>query len=329
MRLLVLGGTGFVGRVLVHEALTRGWPVTVFNRGTRPAPAGATALRGDRTAPGGLAALGQGRWDAVVDTWSWAPSAVRDAATLLAGRATTYAYVSGRTVYRFPAPAGADESAPLVDGSPEDGEVDYPQAKAGGELAALAAFRDRALLVRPGLILGPHENTGRLPWWLHRIARGGRVLAPGPPDLGLQYIDARDLAAWILTAAERELAGPYNVSIPPEHATTRALLEACVEATGSEVELCWADPATVLAAGIEPWTDLPIWFPPGREHDFLHAADVSRAAAAGLTCRPLAATVADTWAWLRDLDGPPPQRPDRAPVGLDPEVEARLLARLA
>lgn len=180
MRVLVLGGTEFVGRALVDAALDRGWDVSVFNRGTRELRAGVTALRGDRTAPGGLAALEHGEWDIVADTWSRAPSAVRDSAALLAGRVGRYVYVSSGSVYGYPTPAGTTEEAPTVDASPDDDHADdYARAKAGAELAAAASFGDRALLVRAGLILGPHENIGRLPWWLTRIARGGRLLAPG------------------------------------------------------------------------------------------------------------------------------------------------------
>ncbi|MGR3934025.1 NAD-dependent epimerase/dehydratase family protein [Streptomyces sp. BRA346] len=327
MRLLMLGGTEFVGRAVTEAALARGWEVTVFHRGRHAPPPGATVLRGDRTAPGGLAALEHGAWDAVVDTWSGAPSAVRDAARLLADRVRHYAYVSTRSVYTYPARAGLAEDGPVVESSPDDGdETDYARAKRGGELAALSAFGDRALLARPGLILGPYENIGRLPWWLTRIARGGPVLAPGPRDLPLQYIDARDLASWLLDAAERGLGGPYNTVSPPGHTTMGELLETCVRVTGSAADLRWTDPDSVLAARIVPWTDLPIWLPPGEPHDTLHAADVSKALAAGLRCRPVAETVADTWAWLRGLDGQAPQRADRPAVGLAPEKEAEVLA---
>ncbi|MEV4254537.1 NAD-dependent epimerase/dehydratase family protein, partial [Spirillospora sp. NPDC049652] len=191
MRLLVLGGTEFVGRAVVEEGVARGWKVTVFNRGTHGAPEGVETLRGDRTAPDGLEALRNGEWDVVLDTWSWAPSAVRDAAELLASRAASYVYVSSRSVYEYPVAVGADESAPLVEGAPDEAEdhegaKDYARVKAGGELAAVQAFGERALLARAGLILGPYENIGRLPWWLNRIARGGDVLAPGPAELKLQ-----------------------------------------------------------------------------------------------------------------------------------------------
>ncbi len=216
MKLLMLGGTEFVGRAIAEAALARGWQVSVFHRGHHAPPAGATALHGDRADAEGLKALREGEWDAVVDTWSGAPAAVRDAARLLAGRARTYAYVSSRSVYAYPAPAGLDEEGPVVEASPDATDADdYAQAKRGGELAAVDAFGDRALLVRAGLILGPYENIGRLPWWLDRIARGGTVLAPGPRELALQYIDVRDLAQWTLDAVQGGLGGAYNLVSEP------------------------------------------------------------------------------------------------------------------
>ncbi|AIR98028.1 SDR family oxidoreductase [Streptomyces glaucescens] len=330
MRLLVLGGTEFVGRAVVEAAVARGWDVTVFHRGRHAAPAGVRALHGDRTAPDGLAALADGAWDAVVDTWSAAPHAVRDSARLLRGRAGRYVYVSSCSVYAWAPPAGYAEDAPLVEGAdPDAGQTEYARDKRGGELAALGAFgADRSLLVRAGLIIGPYENVGRLPWWLNRTARGGPVLAPGPRDLPLQYIDVRDLAAWILGGVERELSGPYNLVSPQGHATMGTLLEACAQVTGGGAELCWTDPEVILEAGIAPWTELPVWVPPGSDlHDALHSSDVSRAVAAGLGCRPVEETVADTWSWLHSLGGVAPQRPDRPDKGVDPETEAKVLAQ--
>ncbi|WP_328772153.1 SDR family oxidoreductase [Streptomyces sp. NBC_00286] len=330
MRLLMLGGTDFVGRAVVEAALARGWDVTVLNRGTHEPPAGVRSLLGDRTAPDGLAALAaaEGDWDVVVDTWSWAPRAVRDAARLLKDRAGRYVYVSSCSVYAWPPAAGYTEEAPPVEGASADAEqTDYARDKRGGELAAVDAFdEERSVLVRAGLILGPYENVGRLPWWLTRIARGGPVLAPGPRELPLQYVDARDLAEWVLGAAERELSGPYNLISPQGHTTMGALLDACVQATGSNAELRWTAPELILDAGIEPWTQLPVWVPPASElHGALHSANVSRAVATGLQCRPVEETVTDTWAWLQTLGGTAPQRPDRPAKGLDPEVEAKVL----
>ncbi|MDI7786174.1 MULTISPECIES: NAD-dependent epimerase/dehydratase family protein [Streptomyces] len=330
MKLLMLGGTEFVGRAVTGAALERGWEVTVFHRGHHAPPPGVRALTGDRTGgERGLAALADhaGDWDLVVDTWSGVPTAVRDAARLLADRAGHYTYVSSRSVYAYPAPAGLDEDGPLVAGASPDegGDVPYDRAKRGGELAALDAFGDRALLARAGLIIGPGENIGRLPWWLTRIARGGPVIAPGPRTTELQYVDARDLAEWLLDAAAAGLHGPYNTVSRPGHATMGELLDACVRATGSGAELRWTDPDTLLAAGVEPWTGLPIWLPEGELHDAMHRGGHARAEAAGLRCRPVTETVADTWSWLCGLGGTAPQRPDRPAVGLDPRLEAKLL----
>ncbi|MCL7423597.1 SDR family oxidoreductase [Streptomyces sp. YS415] len=331
MRLLVLGGTEFVGRAVVEAALGRDWEVTVFHRGRHEAPAGVRALHGDRTAPDGLAALAEGEWDAVVDTWSAAPRAVRDAARLLRDRVGRYLYVSSCSVYDWAPPAGYTEDAPTVTGaSPDAEQTAYAQDKRGGELAVLDAFGpDRSVLARAGLILGPYENVGRLPWWLNRTARGGPVLAPGPRELPIQYIDARDLADWLLGAAEQELSGPYNLIGPSGHATMGALLDACAAVTGGTADLRWTAPEPILEAGIEPWVQLPVWVPPDSDmHAALHAADVSRAVTTGLRCRPVEETVADTWSWLGSLGGTAPMRADRSTKGLDPEVEAKVLASL-
>ncbi|MFJ8565671.1 NAD-dependent epimerase/dehydratase family protein [Streptomyces sp. NPDC093514] len=325
MKLLMLGGTEFVGRAITEDALTRGWEVTVFHRGHHAPPPGTSALHGDRTAPGGLAALEEGEWDLVVDTWGGAPTAVRDSSRLLRDRVGRYAYISSRSVYAYPAPAGLTEDGPVVEGSPDAGPTAYAEDKRGGELAALDAFGDRALLVRAGLILGPYENVGRLPWWLNRTARGGPVLAPGPRELPLQYIDVRDLAAWTLDASAAGRGGAYNLVSPPGHATTGSLLDACAATTAGGAELRWTDPDRILDAGVEPWTELPIWVPEGEAYHHMHHGDVSKALAAGLKCRPVEETVADTWAWLRTLGGVAPQRPDRPAKGISAEREAALL----
>jgi nucleoside-diphosphate-sugar epimerase len=330
MRLLVLGGTQFVGRAVVAAALQRGGKVTAVNRGLRGAPAeGAETLHADRTVPGALeAALGNRSWDAVIDTWPGAPRVVAESARLLAGRAGHYGYVSSRSVYRWPVAPGLDETAPVVDADAGSGaSSDYAAAKRGGEIAACAAFGDHALLARAGLILGPHENVGRLPWWLRRLERGGRVLAPGPPGRPLQFIDARDLASWLLDCAEQGRGGAFNAVSPPGHATMASLLLAAAEVTGSGAQLVWASPEAIAAAGIEAWTELPIWLPPTGESAGLHAGDVSRARAAGLRCRPVAQTVADTWQWLQ-AEGDPQPPPGRPAPGLDPVKEEQVLATL-
>jgi 2'-hydroxyisoflavone reductase len=320
MRLLILGGSGFVGRAVADEAVRRGHEVTVFNRGRRDALAGVTTLVGDRLAGDGLAALAHGEWDAVVDTWSARAEAVRRTAALLNGRAGWYGYVSSRSVYAGTGAPPLTEDAALT--APDD--PGYGGDKLRGELAT-AAFGGPVLLARAGLILGPYEDVGRLPWWLTRLSRGGPALAPGPEDLPLQYIDVRDLAGFLLDAAGRLLTGPVNLVSPSGHTTMGELLRIAAEVTGGRAELRWTDPATIAAAGIEPWTQLPVWLPPGPDHDYMHRGDVSRALAAGLRCRPVRETVADTWRWLQSLDGEPPRRTDRPAVGLDPQVEAKVL----
>ncbi|MEA2212714.1 MAG: hypothetical protein QOF83_2662 [Solirubrobacteraceae bacterium] len=331
-RLLVLGGSGFVGRALVLEGLDRGWEVTTFNRGRRAvADRRVRTVRGDRLVPADLRPLGEGRWDLVADTWSGAPRAVRDSAAALARRAGAYVYVSSCSVYRPPPPMALTEATATVDADADadadGGGGDYAQLKRGSELAAVAAFGERALLLRAGLILGPHEDVGRLPWWLGRMARGGDVVAPGPAELPLQYIDARDLARFALDAAMDGVGGPINTVSRRGHTTMGELLEICREvAGGADTQLRWLPAETLLAAGIEPWMDLPVWIPPGHEFEAMHGADVERAHRAGLRCRPVQDTVADTWAWLAALDGSPPRRADLPPLGLDPEVEREILA---
>jgi nucleoside-diphosphate-sugar epimerase len=328
MRILVLGGTHFVGRAVVEAALERGDEVTLLNRGVSgPTPDGVTALRADRRDADQLASALSGKeWDAVIDTWAGAPRVVQDSVRLLAQRVAHYGYVSSRSVYAWPIPVGADESAPLVDGDPtSDDNSDYAAAKRGGELAVVQAFPGRCLLARAGLILGPYEDVGRLPWWLGRIEDGGRVLAPGPRDRKLQYIDARDLAAWMLTCAERGDAGAFNAVSEPGHATMEELLTTCVDVTGSDAELIWTPPEVLEAAGVYGWTQLPIWVPPTGELAALHDCDVTAALLAGLRCRPVRETVADTWAWMRS--GEASVRPRRyvPTIGLDRELERQIL----
>jgi 2'-hydroxyisoflavone reductase len=326
MRLLVLGGTGFVGRAVVAQALSRGDAVTVFNRGTRRPPGAVTVLTGDRRAAGGLAALAGGTWDLVVDTWSGAPRVVRESVKMLAGRAGRYTYVSSRSVYADGAEPPLTEDAPVVASSPDAGDdVGYSALKRGGELAALE-FGENVLLARAGLILGPFEDVGRLPWWLRRLARGGPTLAPGPRDLPLQYVDVRDLATFLLDSAAAGRTGAYNVVSPPGHTTMGELLEVATEVTGGHARLRWTAPEVIAAAGIEPWTQLPIWLPPGPEHAFMHGGDVRKALAAGLRVRPVRDTVTDTWQWVRTMPRALPHRPDRPPVGLDRSAEQAILA---
>ena len=325
--LLVLGGSGFVGPAVVAEGLARGFDVTTFHRGTGGwTHPDAVTIRGDRLDPASLAPLRERNWDLVIDTWSSAPRAVRDSTRALRDRAGRYAYVSSESVYVAPPVRGADESTPTVDADPDAGATDYAADKRGAEIAVQRAFGERGLLARAGLILGPREDVGRLTWWLSRMARGGAILCPGPPDLPLQYVDARDLAAFALDAAAAGHSGAFNVVSRRGHATMGSLLEACRAVAGApDARLTWVDPDTIAAAGIEPWTELPVWLPADHEYAAMHDSDVERAHAAGLRCRPVQETVRDTWDWLSALPAPPPLRPGAMPAGLAPEREREVL----
>ncbi len=181
-------------------------------------------------------------------------------------------------------------------------------------------FEGPSGFLRAGLILGPYENVGRLPFWLTRIARGGRVPVPGPPDRPLQLIDARDLASWVI---DHRPTGAFNTVSVPGHTTIGEVLEECVRVTGSDAELVWLSPEVVEASGVAAWTELPIWTPPSGELAALHDCDVSAAYAAGLVCRPASETVVDTWAWL-EREGTPDPATTRAGTGMDDAAEQRL-----
>jgi nucleoside-diphosphate-sugar epimerase len=308
MKLLVLGGTRFVGRAVVMAALDRGVDLTVVSRGeSEPPPPGARWLRADRLDPDALAPLNGEEWDGVIDTWAGAADVVARSVSDLAAAAGWYGYVSSRSVYQWPIPLGADESAPVVDVS---GGPGYAADKRGAELAVSAQFAGRCLIARAGLILGPYEDTGRLTWWLARAAVGGSMVAPAPAERVWQYIDARDLASFVLDAATADTTGEYNLVCPTSAAvTTERLLAACVAATGGHAELIWVGPEVLRRAGVREWEDLPGWMAPDSEGAGMHDCDVSAALAAGLTCRPIEDTVEDTWAWLSQV--PPFQRPPR------------------
>ncbi|MEZ5116213.1 MAG: NAD-dependent epimerase/dehydratase family protein [Candidatus Nanopelagicales bacterium] len=331
MRLLILGGTRFAGPAVAAEAVARGWDVTVAHRGrSGPTPAGARHVAVDRTRPADLERLADGSYDLVVDTWSGAPAVARATAAVLAPVTGRWAYVSSRSVYAPPPARGADESAPLVDADPDAGQTDYPADKRGAELALERELgADRVVSLRCGLVLGPGEDVGRLPWWLRRVARGGDVLAPAPPDLGVQYVDVRDLARFACDVLADGRSGPVDVVRPAGDVTLGDVLGACVRVTGGRARLVWVDPHRLVAAGVAPWTDLPLWIPWNDPWYGLLDSDESRARSWGLRSRPADDTVAATWDWVRRVDADGSAPPPRSPVGLDPDREARLLADLA
>lgn len=325
MRILILGGTLFVGRHLVESARARGHEVTLFNRG-RTGPdlyPEVETLHGDRAA-GDLESLRTGSWDVVVDTSARVPRWVRDAAILLGDRVGHYTFLSSCSVYPDTTLPGTNESSPvhvLEDETTEEitsAEV-YGGLKVLCERALERALPGRSLSARAGLIVGPYDMSGRFTYWVHRIARGGDVLAPEPRDQPVQLIHARDLADWLLDMAEKGESGVFNATGPERPLTMEAVLEAIVDETGSDARLVWVDEDYLVANGVEAWSDLPLWVAPGGNPEVANflAIDVSKAVGAGLRFRPLAQTIRDTLEQAETF----PQ------AGLDEARERELLAR--
>jgi 2'-hydroxyisoflavone reductase len=301
MKLLLIGGTQFLGRAYVDEALARGHDVTLFTRGKTNAdlfPA-AEHLVGDRATD--LSALEGRTWDAVVDTCGYQPDVVRRSAALLRSAVGHYTFISSVSVYADGDSRAVDETGRLLE--PGEGEADdggYGWRKAACERVVQEAFDDRALVLRPGLIVGPHENVGRLPFWLTCAATWDRLVAPAPADRTIQLIDARDIAAGGLGLMERSIGGVITVTAPEGEQTFRDLVTDCLEVTDSSADVAWVADATLEAAGVEPWTELPLWLPMSAPGTW--AKDTTRAQEAGFVSRPLRDTVADTWAWFTELD---------------------------
>jgi 2'-hydroxyisoflavone reductase len=316
MNALVLGGTRFLGRALVDALLADGHEPTLFNRGrTEPElfPK-VEKLRGDRS--GDVSALEGRAWDAVLDVAAYLPADVRRSVEAVRGRVGSYVFVSSISVYAdFSVPP--EESAAVAELQPgdEDSESDetYGARKAACERIVVDAFGEQALVVRPGLIVGPHDPTGRFTYWPHRVARGGEVLAPGSPDDRVQFIDVRDLAEWVVTATADDVGGTFNATGEPIR--FGEVLEECHDVTGSDASFTWIPSEQLLAEEVGPWMELPLWLPLP-EYAGMQQASVERARASGLEYRPLADTIGATLAHAQPVDG----------VGLTPERERTLLA---
>ncbi len=326
MRVLILGGTEFLGRWLVGELLQRGHEITLFNRGlTNPElfPE-VVQIHGDRTSD--LSALTGGHWDAVIDTSGYAPSAVRRSAETLSAAVERYIFISTLSVYSdFSLPGVNEESALAVLAADQTGEEvtgsTYGPLKARSEQAAQQALPGRVLVVRPGLIVGPYNSSDRFTYWPHRVALGGEVLAPGRPERLIQLIDVRDLSAWIIQMMEVGQIGVYNATGPATLLTMQSLLDTCKSVSGSNATFTWVSEEFLGQENVGEWGELPLWLAESNPaNGGFFSVDISKAIAAGLRFRPLADTVRATLEWDASLE---PGREWRA--GLTPEREIDLL----
>ncbi|WNG54225.1 SDR family oxidoreductase [Archangium gephyra] len=331
-RILILGGTGFLGPQLVEAARARGHTVTLFNRGkTRPHLfPDVEKLHGDRDPKNGegLKVLEGRTWDAVVDTSGYVPRVVRASAELLAPNVGHYVFISSISVYKELPRPGMDEDSTLAtveDPANENVRENYGALKALCEKAAEAAFPGRTTNIRPGLIVGPDDPTQRFSYWPVRVARGGEVLAPGNGSDPAQVIDVRDLAEWTILTIENRDMGVFNATGPAKPLTMKGLLEACKQASNSDATFTWADAAFLEKHNVKAWMDMPVWVTPGGELAGMTAVSNARAVARGLKFRPTVDTARDTLTWFNGL---PPERQAELQkrAGLPPEREREVLA---
>lgn len=332
LKILILGGTSFLGPQLVERARARGHEVTLFNRGkTRPELfPDVEKLRGDRDprVADGLKALeGDRRWDVVIDTSGGVPRQVRATAGLLKDRCDLHQFVSSLNVYKSFAPVGQDETAE-VQTAPGGEEMDkwtfetYGPLKAMCEMAAEETMPGRVTNIRPGLIVGPGDWSGRFAWWPARVSKGGVVLAPGEPSDAIQHIDVRDIADWMINAAERSFVGTFNLIGPKPGTTIGELLATCKEVSGSDAEFVWADAEFLEAQEVAAWRDMPAWLPARGGAEGFATFNFDRALATGLTFRAQRVTVRDTLEWWKAL---PEEKRNAWKVGLSPEREAKVI----
>jgi 2'-hydroxyisoflavone reductase len=327
MKILILGGKRFLGIALVDALLQAGHTPILFNRGiTNPDlfPK-VTNLIGNRD--GDLEALKRRKWDAVIDTSGFIPRVTRQSAQMLSGKCETYVFISSVSVYQDFRTPDIPETYPLAhldDPSTEDFTGDaYGPLKALCEYEIQQAFDGKVLVMRPGLIVGPNDPTDRFSYWPWRVSLGGNVLAPSPPSANLQFIDVRDLAAFIINRLEVKSEGVYNVTGPRKPATFGSLLVACREAALSDARFVWVDEHFLLNEGVMPWSDLPLWVPTtDPAFTGFYNINNSKALKDGLTLRPLSQTVSETLAWLKT-------RPanTKIKVGMDIATETQLLIK--
>lgn len=341
MKVLVIGGTRFLGRHLVAAAMARGHEITLFNRGTHQSETlkRVEAIHGDRNSD--LAKLRGRRWDAVVDTCGHLPRTVKAAAEFLSQAVDRYVFISSQSVYRDVSYIGVDETAPVktltseqleranqIDSSgkasaPNYGEM-YGGLKALCEQAAEDVLPNRVLVIRPGLIVGPDDYTDRFTYWVVRVARGGEVLAPGRPNRSIQFIDVRDLANWMVKMIEDKATGIFNANGVPNNLTMKCVLDECQRVSESDASFSWVSEAFLLQEKVAAWSEMPLWLP---EEAAPHLkgfmfVNCEKAVGADLRTRPLTETISDTLTWYQAK-----RRNEKLEAGIDPAKEHALLLK--
>jgi 2'-hydroxyisoflavone reductase len=336
LRILILGGTGFTGPFQVQYAVDRGHKVTVFNRGKTKRgeiPEGVEQLVGDRN--DNLEALKNREWDVVIDNPTTLPVWVRDAAQVLKGNVDRYVFISTISVYADHSTPGQAEDAPLAEYGGDDVMKEtldslrasqfklYGPLKAASEREAEKWFPGKTLVIRPGLIVGPGDQTDRFTYWPVRIDRGGEVLAPGAPDDPVQFIDARDIAEWTIRMVENGDTGIYNATGPEKQLGIGGMLDGIKRGVKSDAKLTWVPAEFLEEQKVSPWSDMPVWVPSLGEMGGMSRTSIAKALSKGLTFRPLEQTASDTLAWFKSQ---PADRQEKLRAGLAPEREKEVLA---
>jgi 2'-hydroxyisoflavone reductase len=335
LRILILGGTGFTGPHQVRYALSRGHHVTLFNRGKQPHewPGAVEELLGDRNT-GDVKALEGREWDVCIDNPTTLPFWVRDVGRVLHGKVKHYLFISTISVYADNLKA-ADESAPVADYTGKDAMAEtlesfhakpelYGPLKALSEKEAQQQFPGQATIIRPGLIVGPGDETDRFSYWPVRLARGGEVLAPGDGSDPVQIIDARDLAEWTIRMAEAHTLGTFNATGPEHPLQMNEMLTGIATAIHADVRLVWVPTDFLEAQKVEAWSDMPVWVPGRGDSAGFAKRSIAKALAAGLTFRPLATTASETLAWFKEQSA---ERQGKLKAGLTPAREQEVLSK--
>lgn len=325
MDILILGGTVFLGRAIVEEALSHGHKVTLFNRGKSNPDLfpGVENLIGDRDSD--ISALEGRRWDLAIDTCGYVPRIVGQSARLLSNAIDHYTFISSVSVYADFSKPDIDENSPvgtIEDESTEEitGET-YGPLKALCEQEVLKALPNRSLVIRPGLIVGPHDTSDRFTYWVLRVSEGGEVLVPNPADLPVEFIDVRDLAKWTLIMAEKRATGTFNAIGPGQPLGMEQFLDTCKVISEIDASFSWVDGEFLLNNEVAPWTDMPMWIPSEQpEFAGFFAVSGERALEAGLNYRPIVSTIQDTLVWAKSR----PEK-DEMKAGISRERERQLL----